>query len=140
MTVGERIKNRRLELGLTQDELAKKVGYKSRSSINKIELSRDLPLGKVQLVAVALETTPGYLMGWEDEDIQNAVDNTARNLTPSQIIEQVLEKTTDPLLRRIMAYYLLIADKIEGLNDTGKKKLLERLEELEQLPDCRKES
>ena len=54
MTVGERIKQRRLELGLSQDELAKKVGYKSRSSINKIELSRDLPLKKVELMAKAL--------------------------------------------------------------------------------------
>lgn len=69
MNVGERIKQRRLELGLSQDELAKKVGYKSRSSINKIELSRDLPLRKVELMAKALDTTPGYLMGWSDETL-----------------------------------------------------------------------
>lgn len=67
MTVGERIKQRRLELHLSQDELAKKVGYKSRSSINKIELSRDLPLRKVELMAKALDTTPDYLMGWTEE-------------------------------------------------------------------------
>ena len=67
MTVGERIKLRRLELNLSQEELAKKVGYKSRSSINKIELARDLPLRKVELMAKALDTTPDYLMGWSDE-------------------------------------------------------------------------
>lgn len=39
MTIGERIKKRRLELGMTQDELAKKLGYKSRSSVNKLELN-----------------------------------------------------------------------------------------------------
>ncbi len=66
MTIGERIKDRREELGMTQEELAKKCGYKSRSSINKIELSRDLPIRKVSLMAEALYTTPGYLMGWED--------------------------------------------------------------------------
>ena len=66
MTIGERIKRRREELKMTQDELAKKCGYKSRSSINKIELSRDLPLKKVQLMATALETTPSDLMGWTD--------------------------------------------------------------------------
>jgi transcriptional regulator with XRE-family HTH domain len=71
MNIGERIKNRRLELNLSQDELAHKVGYKSRSSINKIELSRSLPLSKVQKMADALETTPGYLMGWTSE-IQNS--------------------------------------------------------------------
>lgn len=66
MTVGERIKKRREELNLTQDELAKKVGYKSRSSINKIEMSRDLPLRKVEKMAAALETTPSDLMGWKE--------------------------------------------------------------------------
>ena len=69
MTIGERIKSKRLELGLTQDELAKKAGYKSRSSINKIELSRDLPLDKIEKVAKILECSPSYLMGWEDEEI-----------------------------------------------------------------------
>ena len=44
MDIGERIKLRREELNLSQDELAKKVGYKSRSSINKIEQDgRGLP-------------------------------------------------------------------------------------------------
>ena len=66
MTIGERIKFRREQLGLTQEEVAKKCGYKSRSSVNKIELSRSLPLSKVELMANALETTPAELMGWED--------------------------------------------------------------------------
>lgn len=68
MTIGERIKLRRELLGLTQEEVAKKCGYKSRSSVNKIELSRSLPLKKVELMANALETTPAELMGWTDEN------------------------------------------------------------------------
>ena len=68
MTIGERIKQKRLELNMSQDELAKKVGYKSRSSIQKIEAARDLPLRKVSKMADALETTPGHLMGWDVED------------------------------------------------------------------------
>ena len=71
MTVGERIKQRRIELNLSQEELALKVGYKSRSSINKIELARDLPLRKVELMAKALDTTPAYLMGWEPKALAN---------------------------------------------------------------------
>ena len=39
MTVGERIAARRKDLNMTQEELARKLGYKSRSSVNKIELS-----------------------------------------------------------------------------------------------------
>jgi transcriptional regulator with XRE-family HTH domain len=82
MNVGEKIKQRRLELGLSQDELAKKVGYKSRSSINKIELSRDLPLKKVELMAKALDTTPGYLMGWTEVDYKFDVNGMLIDFTP----------------------------------------------------------
>lgn len=69
MTIGERIKEKRIELGYSQEELAKKCGYKSRSSINKIELSRDLPLKKVSLMASALDCSPAYLMGWKEDSI-----------------------------------------------------------------------
>ena len=74
MTIGERIKKRRIDLQMSQDELAKKVGYKSRSSINKIELARELPLKKVEAMARALECTPSYLMGWTDEE-QAVIDH-----------------------------------------------------------------
>lgn len=61
---GLRIKNRRKELGLTQEELGKKVGYTSRTSINKIELGLiDPPQSKIIAFAEALDTTIGYLMG-----------------------------------------------------------------------------
>ena len=67
MTIGERIKQKREELNLSQDELAKKVGYKSRSSIQKIEAARNLPITKVEKMAAALDCTPAFLMGWEEE-------------------------------------------------------------------------
>lgn len=64
--IGKQIRERRTELGLTQDELAKKLGYKSKSSINKIELGvNDIPQSKIEQFAKALDTTPAYLMGWE---------------------------------------------------------------------------
>lgn len=70
MDIGERIKRRREELGMSQDELARAAGYKSRSSINKIELDgRGLPQNKVVAIARALKVTPSYLMGWEDEEV-----------------------------------------------------------------------
>lgn len=70
MILAKRIKQRRKELGLTQDDLAKKLGYKSRSSINKIELGlNDITQHKVVLFAEALQTTPSYLMGWDEEEI-----------------------------------------------------------------------
>lgn len=77
MTIGERIKSKRIELGMSQDELAKKCGYKSRSSINKIELARDLPLNKISLMANALDVEPAYLMGWYDE-LKEKAEATAK--------------------------------------------------------------
>lgn len=74
MTIGERIKARREELGLTQQELAEKLGYKSKSSINKIELNiQNLTQSKIKSIAVALETTPGYIMGWNDTPTINGI-------------------------------------------------------------------
>jgi len=76
-TIGERIRKRREHLGMTQDELAKKLGYKSRSSINKIELNeRNLTQSKIVAIANALETTPSYVMGWEEENYtKSGIDN-----------------------------------------------------------------
>ena len=80
MTIGERIKQKRLELNLSQDELAKKVGYKSRSSIQKIEVARKLPLDKIEKMAAALDCTPGFLMGWDP--IAEYVQDTYEDTTP----------------------------------------------------------
>ena len=89
MNVGDRIKKRRLELGLTQEELAKKAGYKSRSSINKIELSRDLPLPKVQEVARILDCSPSYLLGWEDKT--NIIETAKRDVMLSNMDNRLKE-------------------------------------------------
>lgn len=68
MELYQRIKKRREELGLSQEELAKKMGYKSRSSINKIEMGEnDIPQSKIIHFARALNTSPAYLMGWTEE-------------------------------------------------------------------------
>lgn len=64
--IGDKIKARRLELGMTQEELAQKLGFKSKSSINKIELNKtDIPQKRISQFAKALETTPAFLMDWE---------------------------------------------------------------------------
>lgn len=64
MELYENIRNRRIQLGMTQDELAKKMGYKSRSTIAKIESgTNDIPQSKIISFANALNTTAGELMG-----------------------------------------------------------------------------
>lgn len=78
-SIGERIKKRREELNMTQAELARILGYKSRTSVYKMELGeRGLPQKKIKQLAEVLQTTPEYILGWGQErkeiimDKQNA--------------------------------------------------------------------
>ena len=68
MTIGQRIRERRKELGLSQEELAKRLGNKSRASVCTVEKDKeDLTTTRIRQYAEALETTPAYLMGWEEQ-------------------------------------------------------------------------
>ena len=65
----ERIRERRIELGLTQDELALMVGYSGKSSINKIEKdTRGMSIDKMKEIAKALHVSPAYIMGWDEDE------------------------------------------------------------------------
>ncbi len=111
MTIYDRIRQRRIELDMTQDELARKLGYKSRASINKIELGqRDINQRNVLAFAKALDTTPGWLMTGDDEptepelkdkSVQELLDyfasrpdgkilfSVAKDCTPEEILQAV---------------------------------------------------
>ena len=81
MKIGDRIKARREFLKMTQEELALKMGYKSRSTINKIELGiNDIAQSKISDFAKILKTTPAYLMGLvEEENIKLTRDNLTKH-------------------------------------------------------------
>lgn len=86
MTIGEKIKAERIKKGLTQDELARKLGYKSRTSINKIETgARDIPRSQIKQIAEILGVSPITLLGLDDEKpadpIQTLID-TYDNILP----------------------------------------------------------
>lgn len=68
MKIGERIRQRRKFLGLSVDELAEKLG-KNRATIYRYESNdiEKLPTTVLEPLAKALNTTPSYLMGWEDD-------------------------------------------------------------------------
>ena len=79
MTVGDRIRKRRQELGLTQEELAERLGYKGRTSVCVVETGGDnVTTTKVQKFASALGVSPSYLMGWEDIEIHPSEDEQRR--------------------------------------------------------------
>ena len=62
------IKNRRIELKMTQSELADKVGYADKGMISRVENGKvDLSQSQIWKFAQALETDPATLMGWKRE-------------------------------------------------------------------------
>ena len=62
--LSRRIRHRREELGLSQAELADRMGYRSKSSITKLEKGvNDLPQSKLEELAAALQTTSAWLLG-----------------------------------------------------------------------------
>lgn len=66
-TLGTRIKRRREELGLTQTELAERLGLKSKVSVSNAENDRDdMTTTRIQKYAEALNTSIAYLMGWTE--------------------------------------------------------------------------
>ena len=80
--LGERIRAQRKVLGLTQEELAERLGYTSKSTINKIEMGiNDIPQRKVVEFAKALNVSPAYLVGWDDdeEQVKNEVKANERS-------------------------------------------------------------
>lgn len=70
--IGEKIKEKREKMNLSQEQLAEKLGYKSKTSIHKVEQGMtDLPQSKIIEFAKVLNTSPAYLMGWIDEKIED---------------------------------------------------------------------
>lgn len=98
--LGQRIRMKRLQLGLTQMDLARKMGYTSKSTICKVESGDDnLTTDRVKMFAKALECTSGYLMGWEDEPEPDIIE------TPDKIkMRKMFEAYSklDPQIQKIV--------------------------------------
>lgn len=66
MDIHDRIKLRRLELGLTLKDVSKKLGV-AESTVSRYETEdiKNMGIDKIEKLAQALDCSPGYLMGWE---------------------------------------------------------------------------
>ncbi len=64
----DRIKNRRLELDMSYQDLSDKTGI-SKSTLQRYETGfiKNLGIDKLEILAQALGVSPGYLMGWDTE-------------------------------------------------------------------------
>lgn len=93
--VGNRIKQLRLERDMSQDELAKRSGYGSRSTINKIELGiNDVPQSKIKAIAEALGVCVGDVLCWKDFDKEHKPEQLQQEVNLIEQIEEQHGKTT----------------------------------------------
>jgi len=96
--IGRKIRQLREERQMTQDELAKAVGYKSRASINKIELQRDIPLKKLVPIANALGVSPYEIMGWDEDEMDDTDKeffNAIKKMRAQEKVKDFIEEEAD---------------------------------------------
>lgn len=96
MNIGDRVKRLRIEKGMTQEQLADKLGYKSKSSVTHIENGRDIPRSLVVRLADILGTSPAYLMGWEE---QTPDESIPEHITTSPVPEGTEDEWLEKLLK-----------------------------------------
>ena len=107
MHIGDRIRIRRNELGWSQRELAKRMGYSNNSTIVKIEQGKvEVYQSKIVKFSEVLGVSVAYLMGWEYEEKKNDL-----------IAEVVLKMRTDDTFMSVVEnLYKLDKDKLESIN------------------------
>lgn len=124
------IKKKRLELGMTQSELASKTGYSGKSSIAKIEGGYvDLSESKIALFAEALHTTPSELMGWKSYQLDLPVEeilNEVKNKSSSYYFDKEV---------RELAQFLHDAPEYKVLFDASRKVKKEDIEFVKKMLD-----
>lgn len=106
--VGNRIKSRREAMGMTQGQLAEKMGYKSKSTINKIEMGKvDVSQTKVVKFSEILNCTPGYLMNWEDATLEEMDRNDADSLDKELL--EIIKDLDDDKMQNLIQYARFLA-------------------------------
>lgn len=104
MSIGKQIKSRREQLGITQEELAEKMGYKSKTTINKIEMGiNEVTTSKARKFAEILDMSIPEIMEWENFNTLspqkgvkiNVVGRVAAGI-PIEAIENVIDTEEIP--------------------------------------------
>lgn len=94
MNIGEKIKQRRIELGWSQRDLAEKMNYSNHSTVGKIETGKvDIPQSRIVQFSEVLGVSVAYLMNWEETQKNNTViaDVVVRMRTDEEFMS-VVEK------------------------------------------------
>lgn len=118
MTIGDRIRAKRQDLGLSVDELAARLG-KNRATVYRYENGdiENLPVGVLEPLATALETTPAYLIGLVDSAVPSTPSEPAITNNLPDKAKTVLQQEDGKVAEIMELFVNLPADKQqEALN------------------------
>lgn len=115
MNINNIIKSRRLELGLTYEELGKKIGV-GKSTVRKWEtgLIENIKRDNIIALSKALDISPSIIMGWDDTN-SNEVSET--HLSESQIeLLNIFNKLNECGKNKLIEYGKDLSDKYNNEN------------------------
>lgn len=117
MTTGDKIKFLRNKKGLSQEELGAMVGVK-KAAINKYENGIVINLKRtiIAKLAIALETTPTYLLGFEDDNAPTSIEENER-AERVKIISDKLSQLSDEHLAIALAQLEVLIEHQERKNN-----------------------
>lgn len=117
MSIGKRIKSLRTKKGMTIDDLASKL-RKNRTTVYRYENGdiENLPLGILNPLAEALDTTPAHLMGWASEEMISTKISDGKE-------ESVYSSVNEIYVRHVEAWHAAFG--MDPFSDEEHKKLME---------------
>lgn len=133
--IGNRVKELRLSLGLTQEEFGEKIGLK-KSGISNIENgTRNLSIRNIKLISKTFNVSELWLNSGVN-------GNTLKGWEESSIKEKLQEKvnTIEQIQNAFGSDYVNILESFDELNSKGKQKAIEVVDDLTLIPKYKKES
>lgn len=98
MSIGKRIKERRLEMKMSQRELAAKLGYSDHTTLTRIEADKvNLSEARIKQISNALDVSMSHLMGWDEnpEDAGTYAANVLKDLGLQKVLQNYLALTVE---------------------------------------------
>lgn len=138
MTIGQRIKALREQKGVSQIELAEKIRV-SKQNLYKYEngIISNIPSDKIEAIAAALETSPAYIMGWDESTVsplplenifmRPLYDSVAAGfnaLAQNTIVGYIPTQIASPSEKEKYIWVNVVGDSMSPMIDDGSKVLI----------------
>ena len=106
MTIADRIRNRRLELGLSVDDLAALLN-KNRATVYRYESNyiKTYSHDVIELLAKALQPTPAYFSGYDDKPPDDPVPKTIEARIVSGGMDKLPQEQREQILNVVRAMF-----------------------------------